>query len=220
MPRARYYNTLMELDAAKQLGVNRAALSAALAEMDALAEPVQRTTQLLSDTLLGGGKLLCCGNGGSAADAAHFASELAGRYKLDRPGFPALDLSAEHTLVTSLSNDYPPAEMFARQVRTFGQPGDVLAGFSTSGQSENIRQAFEAARAWDLHTVGFLDDDGGRCRELVDIALLAPVSETARVQELHLLLYHTICQTLDPVLARAGHAARSGLERGASGFSR
>jgi D-sedoheptulose 7-phosphate isomerase len=195
------YDAVMAEDAAEQLIRNRASLERSLHQLDALAEPLQHASDLLKQRLLAGSKMLCCGNGGSAADAAHFSSEVAGRYRLHRAGYPALDLSAEHTLVTALSNDYPPEEVFARQVHTFGQAGDVLVGFSTSGCSENVRRALLAARQGGLHTIGFLGGTGGTCLDLVDIALLVPAEETPRVQELHLLLYHTICQMIDPALA-------------------
>jgi len=194
------------MDAAATLTKNTQALRTALDQLEPLTEPVQQATQLIRDALLSGGKLLCCGNGGSAADAAHFTSEIAGRYRLDRPGYPALDLTAEHTLVTALSNDYPPAEVFARQVATFARPGDVLIGFSTSGQSANVRLAFEAAGPRQVRTIGFLGRDGGACRHLVEVPLVVPGDETARIQEMHLLIYHTICETLDPILAE--HARR------------
>jgi len=193
------------MNAKTTLTTNCEALRRALDELEALAEPLQQATRLIHDALLDGRKVLCCGNGGSAADAAHFSSELAGRYKLDRPGFPAMDLSAEHTLVTSLSNDYPPSEIFARQVATFGQAGDVLVGFTTSGQSENVKLAFEQASRRGMGTIGFLGRDGGVCRTLVDVPLIAPAEATARIQEMHLLLYHTICETLDPILANPGN---------------
>lgn len=193
----------MAMDAAGHLRKNCQTLRDRLEALETLAEPVQAATTLIHDALINGRKLLCCGNGGSAADAAHFSSEIAGRYSQDRPGFPAMDLSAEHTLVTSLSNDYPPVEVFARQVATFGNANDVLVGFSTSGQSENVRLAFVQAREQGIRTIGFLGRDGGACREIVDVPLVVPGEATARIQEMHLLIYHTICETLDPILASA-----------------
>ncbi|MEX2387373.1 MAG: SIS domain-containing protein, partial [Phycisphaeraceae bacterium] len=132
------------------------------AAAEQLAQPLQFAAATLRDALLDGHKLLCCGNGGSAADSAHFAAEIAGRYKLDRPGYPAIDLTAEHALVTALINDYPPEQLFARQVQAHGKPGDVLVAFTTSGNSENVRLALDAARTLNLRTIAFLGKGGGR----------------------------------------------------------
>ena len=167
-----------------------------------LAEPLDQATTLLQQSLTAGGQMLCCGNGGSACDAAHFAAEIAGRYKIERRGFPALDLTADHSLLTALINDYPPQEVFARQVVAHGRPGDVLCAFTTSGNSENVRLALAAARDRGVRTVAFLGKGGGACRDLADVQLIVPHDTTARVQEMHLLLYHTICEALDPVLAQ------------------
>ena len=168
-----------------------------------LAEPTQQATQLICDALLAGNKLMCCGNGGSAADAAHFSAEITGRYAMDRPGFPALDLTGEHSVVTALLNDYPPAQIFARQVQALGKAGDVLAVLTTSGNSENIQLALREAKRKGIKTIAFLGKGGGQCKDLADVQLIVPSNTTARVQEVHLLLYHTICQTLDPILANA-----------------
>ncbi len=123
------------------------------------------------------------------------------------PGFPALDLSAEHSVVTALANDYPPQEVFARQVQAFGQAGDVLAALSTSGNSENVRLALEMAKNIGVRTIAFLGRDGGACRDLADVQFIVPHDTTARIQEVHQLLYHTICEVLDPVLAEHGKHA-------------
>jgi len=195
------------MPAADNLAANARSLALLLEQLDSLAEPLDQATNLLRDALLGGQKVLCCGNGGSAADAAHFAAEIAGRFQLDRPGYPALDLTSSSPLTSSLSNDFSRDELYARQVSALGQPGDVLIGFSTSGQSENIRLALTTARRRGLRTVAFLGRDGGPCRGWADVALVAPASETPRIQELHLLLYHTVCQTLDPLLAEHQAAA-------------
>ena len=171
-----------------------------------LATSLAEATAVIESALLSGGKLLCCGNGGSACDAAHFTAEIAGRYQLPRRGFPALDLTADHSILTALINDYPPEDVFARQVVAQGSAGDVLCGFSTSGNSENIRRALEAAKTNGLKTIAFLGGTGGTCGGVADIELLVPHDVTARVQEMHLLLYHTICEYLDPVLAKHGSA--------------
>jgi D-sedoheptulose 7-phosphate isomerase len=188
----------------RTLAANIAAARDTFAGLDALADPLQRAADLIRDALLAGHKLLCCGNGGSAADCAHFTAEIAGRYKLERDGFPAIDLTANHSLTTALINDYPPTEVFARQVRAIGAAGDVLAAFTTSGNSENVRLALLAAREKGIATVAFLGRDGGRCRDLADASLIVPGDTTARIQEAHLLLYHTICEAIDPALRDAG----------------
>ncbi|MEX0887616.1 MAG: SIS domain-containing protein [Phycisphaeraceae bacterium] len=174
---------------------------AVLAGLAALAEPVERAAALLADALLAGRQLLCCGNGGSAADCAHFTAEIAGRFLRERRGYPAIDLTANHALLTALSNDYPAADVFARQVAAFGRADDVLAVFSTSGNSENVVRALETGRAGGLATMAFLGQGGGRCRGLADIELIVASEATARVQEAHLLLYHTICEAIDGRLA-------------------
>lgn len=186
---------------AQLLRDNIAATHKLLDLCEPLALPMAHAAGLIRDTLVTGRKLLCCGNGGSAADAAHFAAEITGRYLLDRPGFPALDLTASPALITALINDFPPQELFARQVQAVGQSGDVLTVFTTSGNSENIRLALAAAREKQIKTISFLGRDGGKCRGLADVELIVPASVTARIQEVHQLLYHTICEILDPQLA-------------------
>lgn len=191
------------MDVAGTLNTNLTALREVAEAARSLANPLAAAGDLLRDALLSGRKLLCCGNGGSACDAAHFTAEIAGRYALERRGFPAIDLTADHSIVTALINDYPPAELFARQVVAQGAPGDVLCVFSTSGTSANVVRAMDAARAHGLKTIAFLGSGGGVCRGLADVELLVPSDVTARVQEVHLVLYHTLCEALDPVLAAA-----------------
>jgi len=175
-------------------------LTAAMAELEA---PLAAACRMVETALLGGRKVLACGNGGSAADAAHFTAELAGRYRLERPGYPAIDLTANHALTTALANDYPPEEVFARAVGALGAPGDVLVVFSTSGRSANVRRALEAAPARRIQTLAFLGRDGGACLGIADVVLRVPHETTARIQEAHLLLYHTLCEIIDPALAAA-----------------
>lgn len=195
---------MSELDAGRALTENVVAARALHERLRTLAGPLDQAANLIGDALLGGRKLLCCGNGGSAADCAHLATEIAGRYKLRRKGFPAVDLTGQHALMTALINDYPAEEVFARAVQAMGAPGDVLVVFSTSGNSENVRLALEQSHACDLRSVAFLGNGGGACRGLAQVELIVPHEETARIQEAHQLLYHTLCDVLDPVLARAG----------------
>ncbi|MEL7089017.1 MAG: SIS domain-containing protein, partial [Planctomycetota bacterium] len=167
---------------------NRAAVAALADGVSALSGPLAEAAALIEASLKAGGKLLCCGNGGSACDAAHFTAEIAGRYVLERRGFPAIDLTADHSILTALTNDYPPEEVFARQVVAQGSASDVLCGFSTSGDSANVELALAKAKATGLKTVAFLGGSGGACRGLADVELLVPSDVTARVQEMHLLL--------------------------------
>ena len=189
------------MNVAELLKTNLAAMTELAAAMPVLAGPLSEATAMLETSIMAGGKLLCCGNGGSACDAAHFTAEIAGRYLLERKGYPAIDLTADHSILTALINDYPPDEVFARQVVAQGTAGDVLCAFTTSGNSQNVKLALEAAKAHGLKTVAFLGKGGGKCKGLADVELIVPADVTARVQEMHLLLYHTICEALDPVLA-------------------
>ena len=191
------------MDVAGTLNTNLSTLREDAETARSLAAPLAAAGELLRDALLSGRKLLCCGNGGSACDAAHFTAEIAGRYALERRGFPAIDLTADHSIVTALVNDYPPAELFARQVVAQGAAGDVLCVFSTSGRSANVVRALESARGLGLKTLAFLGGTGGACSGLADVELVVPSDVTARVQEIHLVLYHTLCEALDPVLAAA-----------------
>lgn len=172
-----------------------------LDQIGALGEPLSAAAQMIYDALTSGRKLMCCGNGGSASDSAHFVAEIAGRYAIDRPGFAAVDLVSNASLVTALVNDYPAEQLFARQVQAIGETGDVLAAFTTSGRSTNVRLALEVAHAKGVKTIAFLGRDGGACKGLADVELIVPSQTTARIQEVHELLFHTICEALDPMLA-------------------
>ncbi|MBB6429422.1 D-sedoheptulose-7-phosphate isomerase [Algisphaera agarilytica] len=189
------------MDVEKLLSDNLGALAELTQAMPALGPALLDATALLEASLTTGGKLLCCGNGGSACDSAHFTAEIAGRYKIERKGFPAIDLTADHSILTALINDYPPEQVFAKQVIAQGTAGDVFVGFTTSGNSQNVKLALDAAKAEGLKTIAFLGKGGGVCKGLADVELLVPSDVTARVQEMHLMLYHTICEALDPVLA-------------------
>ncbi|MEO1236637.1 MAG: SIS domain-containing protein, partial [Planctomycetota bacterium] len=140
------------MTAADRMKENLSAMARLAEAMPTLAGPLDEATQLIERSLKSRGKLLCCGNGGSACDAAHFTAEIAGRYKIERRGFPAIDLTADHSILTALINDYPPEEVFARQAVAQGSPGDVLCGFTTSGNSRNVLLALEAAKAHGLAT--------------------------------------------------------------------
>ena len=172
------------------------------ASLEALQPEVVRAAELIAKCLLDGGKVLACGNGGSAADAADFTTEFACRFTQDRRPWPALNLSAGGSLVTATGNDYGFDEIFARQVRAFGQKDDVLVAISTSGKSKNICRALEEASALGLNTVALLGRDGGSCAGMADVELVIGSDSTARIQEAHKFLLHVICEIVEPQLAR------------------
>lgn len=144
-----------------------------------------------------GGKLLVCGNGGSAADSQHIVAELVGRFLGDRPGYAAVALTVNTSTLTAVGNDYGFDEIFARQVQALGGPHDVLLVLSTSGNSPNCVRAVEQARAAGLRAHGFLGRDGGKLRALVDGAVIAPSDHTPRIQEVHIFLGHLLCELLE-----------------------
>ena len=167
-----------------------------------LEEPLNRAAALIRDTLLSGHKGLVCGNGGSAADSSHLATELACRFVSDRRPYPALCLAADGGLMTAIGNDYSFAELFARQVMAFGLPGDLLVALTTSGKSENIRRALDQARKREMKSIALLGRDGGFCRGLSDLELLIPQHTTARIQEAHKVIIHLLCEIVEPDLVR------------------
>ena len=154
---------------------------------DALAESIAAAGQLMADALLSDGKILSCGNGGSAADAQHFSSELLNRFEMERPGLPAIALTTDASTVTSISNDYSYEEIFSKQVRALGKPQDVLLGISTSGNSENVIRAIDAAHERGMKVVALSGRDGGRMAELFqegDVEIRVPATRTARIYEI------------------------------------
>lgn len=167
---------------------------------------VSDTADRLIWTFQNGGKLLACGNGGSAADAAHLTTEFVCRFCQDRPPFPAICLATHGGDLTAIGNDYVFQDIFARQVQAFGQSGDLLMAFSTSGNSENVVRALHAAKDRGVSTVAFLGQDGGACAGLADLEMIVDSSDTARVQEAHKLLLHTICGMAEPQLQAPGPA--------------
>jgi D-inositol-3-phosphate glycosyltransferase len=177
-------------------------------------------SQAINKCLADGGKLLVCGNGGSAADAQHMAAELVGRFKIPhRRALPALALTADTVLLTAWANDVAYDQVFSRQVEAFGQPGDVLIGISTSGRSKNVHEAFKTADRLGLNRIGILGGDGGDIIGLSNVAIVVPTKETARIQEVHLLIFHLLCelveQRIGAVRARQSserHAKSSTLE--------
>ncbi len=173
------------------------ALVARLRRDGAAMEAIEKICAVVVDTLRGGGKLLTLGNGGSAADALHLAEELIGRYRGDRPPLPALCLSADGTALTCIANDYGFDAVFSRQVEALARRGDALVVFSTSGRSANVVEALHAARQRGAITIGLLGRDGGEAAPLCDYRVVVPHDDTARIQEIHGLLLHLICEAVE-----------------------
>lgn len=164
---------------------------------------VAKAADLIEESLRAGNKLLVCGNGGSAADASHFATEFVVRFTKDRPAYPAICLSGDGGLLTAAGNDYGFDEVFARQVAAFGLQGDVLICLTTSGKSRNVERALEEAKAHKLKTIAFLGRDGGPTIGMADVDLLVRSDSTARIQEAHQLLLHVLCETIESRLAES-----------------
>jgi D-sedoheptulose 7-phosphate isomerase len=185
------------------LNENIQELTELLAALKKFDSPVQRAADIILKAMTSGRKLLACGNGGSAADASHLTTEFVCRFRLDRRPYPALSLATHGGDLTAIGNDYEFNDVFARQVQAFGATGDVLMAFTTSGASENIRRALIAARERGVHTIAMLGKDGGKCAGLADVEIIVRHTVTARIQEAHKLLLHTICQIVDTALCEA-----------------
>lgn len=172
-----------------------------------LVAPVAQAVEMVLDALRGGNKVLLCGNGGSASDAQHIAAELVGRYTRERPGYPAVALTTDTSNLTAIGNDYGFDRVFERQVEALGKRGDVLIAISTSGNSPNVLRAVEKARELGVSIIGLAGRDGGALAEAVDLSLVAPHQETARIQELHITIGHIICDLVEAALVDAGSEA-------------
>lgn len=149
-------------------------------------------------------KLVLCGNGGSAADAQHIAAEFVNRFELERPPLPALALTTDTSIITSIANDYSSDEIFSKQVKALGMEGDVLMGISTSGNSTNVLEAIKAGRNVGMYTVGLTGGGGGKLAEIVDMALVVRATRTARIQETQILAGHLLCRLVDHILFQQG----------------
>jgi len=170
---------------------------------EALSKPIAAAVQAVLGCITAGGKVLACGNGGSACDAQHFAAEFVGRFERERPGLAAVALTTDTSLLTAVANDYSFEQVFAKQVRALGSRGDVLLAISTSGSSGNVIAAIEAAHSRDMHVVAMTGKGGGRMNELLaptDVHLCVPHARTARIQEVHLLMIHCMCDAIDATL--------------------
>ena len=170
---------------------------------ETLVPPIARAASLITECLFSDGKILSCGNGGSASDAQHFSAELVGRFERERPELPAISLSTDTSLLTAVANDYAFEQVFARQVRALGAKGDVLLAISTSGNSPNIVAAIVAAHEREMRVVALTGKGGGRAGELLtpeDVHVCVPHDRTMRIQEVHLLIIHCLCDAIDATL--------------------
>jgi D-sedoheptulose 7-phosphate isomerase len=167
---------------------------------DSRAEDVVLASKLISDSIMNGGKLLIIGNGGSAADAQHIAAELVNRLSRDRPPIPAIALTTDTSILTSIGNDSSYDEVFERQIKALGRPGDVVLAISTSGNSPNILKAASAARDLDMKIVALAGRDGGNLAARADVALVVPGESTQRIQETHITIGHIICELVEEAL--------------------
>ena len=168
-----------------------------------LPDQVARGIVAMTDCLRAGGKVMACGNGGSAADAQHFAAELIGRFERERQELAAIALTTDTSILTAVGNDYSYDEIFAKQVRGLGKKGDILIGISTSGNSKNVVRAIEAAKKMGIQIIALTGNGGGKIATLLgadDIHLCAPSTRTARIQETHLVLLHALCDGVDHLL--------------------
>lgn len=168
-----------------------------------LAEPVSQAVEVIASCLAAGGLLLVAGNGGSAADAQHIAAELTGRFFRDRRPLRALALHVNTSALTAIGNDYGYEHVFARELSALGRSGDVLLAISTSGNSQNIIRAIEAAREKKIAVIGLTGESGGQMQTACDLCLCVPSKSTPRIQEMHILIGHTICEFLEEKLAEA-----------------
>jgi len=181
---------------AESIATKQAAAEAIVAEIAAGGEA-------MANSLLNDGKILSCGNGGSAGDSQHFSSELLNRFEMERPGLPAMALTTDSSTLTSIANDYAYEDIFAKQVRALGRPPDVLLAISTSGNSDNVNRAIVAAHERSMRVVALSGRDGGRMAGLLaddDVEIRVPAERTARIQEVHLVVIHCLCDLIDTAI--------------------
>lgn len=175
-------------------------MSTKQAAADVLAPAVARAGQLMTRSLLDEGRIFSCGNGGSAADSQHFTAELINRFELERPGLPAIALTTDSSALTSIANDYSYDDVFAKQISALGRDNDVLLAISTSGNSENVNRAIDAAHERAVKVVALSGRDGGRMASLLgdnDVEIRVPAERTARIQEVHIVVLHCLCDLID-----------------------
>jgi D-sedoheptulose 7-phosphate isomerase len=188
----------MNMDA--RIATAFAEISENFLRLKACAPVVAGMARLWLEALHSGNKVIFCGNGGSAADAQHLSAELMGRYKFDRPPLPALSLTTDTSALTAIGNDYGYGKVFARQLRGIGKRGDVLVGISTSGNSQNVLEAFAVAREMGIRTVAFTGQGGGRMKEAAELCLCVPATATNSVQEMHIACGHMICGLVEEAM--------------------
>jgi len=167
------------------------------ATMESIGDSLEIAANLCIDSLKNGGKILIFGNGGSAADAQHIAAELVGRYKTERKGLPAIALTTDTSALTAIGNDYGYDQIFNRQVEALANKGDIAIGISTGGSSNNVISGLKLAKELECKTIGFSGRSGGEMNALCDINLVVPAEDTARIQEMHIIIGHTICHLID-----------------------
>lgn len=180
-----------------------ASIETKMQSMEVLAPAITGAGNLMVQALLNDKKILCCGNGGSAGDAQHFSAELLNRFERERPPLPAIAITTDTSTLTAIANDYSYAEVFSKQVRALGQAGDILLAISTSGNSDNVVKAIHAAHDREMPVVSLTGRDGGSMRPLLtndDIEICVPAMNTARIQEVHLLVIHCLCDLIDTQL--------------------
>lgn len=173
------------------------------AAAEQIVQSIASAGALMSQSLLDDGKILSCGNGGSAGDAQHFSAELLNRFEMERPGLPGMALTTDSSTITAIANDYSYEEIFAKQVRALGRKNDVLLAISTSGNSENVSRAIVAAHEREMRVVVLSGRDGGRMADFLedgDIEIRVPATRTARIQEVHLVVLHCLCDLIDTIL--------------------
>lgn len=171
-----------------------------MATAESMIDQIENAAQAMVECLLHDHKILCCGNGGSAADAQHFSSEMLNRFESERPSLPAITLTADTSTLTSIANDYDFSDVFAKQVKALGQSGDVLLALTTSGNSRNIVQAARAAHQRNMRVIALTGFDGGEIAPVLnpaDIEIRVPAHHVARIQETHILIIHCICDIID-----------------------
>lgn len=171
-----------------------------LRAMEVLPESIASAASMMTSCMTNGNKIMSCGNGGSAADAQHFSSEMLNRFEMERPALPAIALTTDTSTITSIANDYSYEEIFSKQIKALGQSGDILLAISTSGNSGNVEKAVKTAKERGIHIVALLGGDGGSITRLLDeqdAEIRAPSNSTARIQEVHLLTIHCLCDLID-----------------------
>ncbi len=177
-----------------------ASIETKMQSMEVLTLPITQAAEIMVKALLSEKKILSCGNGGSAGDAQHFSAEMLNRFERERPSLPAIAITTDTSTLTSIANDYSYNEIFSKQVRGLGQEGDVLLAISTSGNSDNVNEAVKAAHDRKMPVVALTGKDGGSMRAFLnstDIEICVPASSTARIQEVHLLIIHCLCDLID-----------------------